>query len=148
MEVDFGGIGKEYAVDTAADHAARLAPEVSCLVNFGGDICVRRPRSDGTPWRVGIETVSPGDRTGEIVPLLRGGLATSGDSRRFVINAGKRYSHILDARTGWPVRDAPRSITVAADTCCQAGSLTTLAMLAGPDAKALLESSGNRYWLQ
>ena len=80
--------------------------------------------------------------------LSRGALATSGDSRRFVFRGGQRYSHILDARTGWPVRNAPRSITVAADTCTQAGTLTTLAMLQGEHAERLLRSSGAQYWLQ
>ncbi len=83
-----------------------------------------------------------------IVPLLRGALATSGDSRRFVLHAGRRYSHILDARTGWPVEHAPRAISVAADTCTQAGTLTTLAMLSGAQAETFLKASGAKYWLQ
>jgi thiamine biosynthesis lipoprotein len=105
-------------------------------------------RRDGQPWRVGIEAP---DRTGaaaRIVHLHRGGLATSGDSRRFVMHEGRRYSHILDARTGWPIQDAPRSITVAADTCTQAGTLTTLAMLQGTNAEQLLRASGSRYWIE
>ena len=79
------------------------------------------------------------DRIGtaaRVVHLSRGALATSGDSRRFVFRDGHRYSHILDARTGWPVRNAPHSITVAADTCTQAGTLTTLAMLQGDERRA------------
>jgi thiamine biosynthesis lipoprotein len=59
---------------------------------------------------------------------------------------GIRYSHILDPTTGWPVRDAPRSITVAADTCTQAGMLATLAMLNGPDAEHFLEAQAVRFW--
>lgn len=65
-----------------------------------------------------------------------------------MFRAGHRYSHILDARTGWPVRNAPHAITVAADTCTQAGTLTTLAMLKGRDAEVLLKASGVQYWLQ
>jgi len=148
MQIDLGGIGKEYAVDAACQAAQSIAPGLSCLVNFGGDVAVRNERSDGQSWRVGIEHT---DRIGSAVRLVHlshGGLATSGDSRRFVFRDGHRYSHILDARTGWPVRNAPRSITVAADTCTQAGTLTTLAMLQGEGAERLLESSGMRYWLQ
>jgi len=59
---------------------------------------------------------------------------------------GRRYGHILDARTGWPAPDAPRSVTVAADTCSQAGTFTTLAMLQGRDAESFLEQEGVRYW--
>ncbi len=148
MQIDFGGIGKEYAVDTAVALANTVAPGVSCLVNFGGDVAVLNRRRDGQPWRVGIEKA---DRPGvprELVPLERGALATSGDSRRFLLHNGRRYSHILDARTGWPVHQAPRSATVAADTCTQAGSMTTLAMLQGANAEAFLKSSGLRFWLQ
>jgi FAD:protein FMN transferase len=148
MQIDFGGIGKEYAVDSAAMLAGSLAPEVSCLVNFGGDIAVRAPSDSDREWSVGIERF---DQTGvarEIIKLRRGALATSGDSRRFVIKDGRRYSHILDARTGWPIPDAPRSVTVAADTCTQAGTLTTLAMLQGAGASDFLRASGCKFWLQ
>lgn len=148
MQIDFGGIGKEYAVDAAVDLAATIAPGLSCLINFGGDVAARNARRDGQPWRVGIEKPDRSGTATRIVRLLRGGLATSGDSRRFVFRDGHRYSHILDARTGWPVRKAPRSITVAADTCTQAGTLTTLSMLQGEDAERLLKSSGMQYWLQ
>lgn len=148
MQIDLGGIGKEYAVDLAAARVEDIAPGSSCLINFGGDVMVRNPRRDGQPWRVGIEA---SERTGtavHVVHLKRGGLATSGDSRRFVLHQGRRYSHIIDARTGWPVADAPHSITVAADTCTQAGTLTTLAMLQGRDAEQLLRASGAKFWIQ
>lgn len=148
MQIDFGGIGKEYAVDAAVNLAATIAPGLSCLVNFGGDAGARNARRDGRPWRVGIEKPDRSGAASRVVQLLRGGLATSGDSRRFVFRDGHRYSHILDARTGWPVRKAPRSVTVAADTCTQAGTLTTLSMLQGKDAERLLKSSGVQYWLQ
>ncbi|MDY6949450.1 MAG: FAD:protein FMN transferase, partial [Pseudomonadota bacterium] len=148
MQIDFGGIGKEYAVDNAARLAQHLAPGLSCLVNFGGDVAVLNARKDGQPWLVGIESADQSGRAKCIVPLTQGALATSGDSRRYVLRDGRRYSHILDARTGWPVPDAPRSITAAAETCSQAGTLTTLAMLQGNGAEQLLRGSGASYWLQ
>ncbi|HKS54815.1 MAG TPA: FAD:protein FMN transferase [Steroidobacteraceae bacterium] len=148
MQIDLGGIGKEYAVDAAADLVAKLAPKLSCLINLGGDVAVRHVRQDGKPWRVGIESLAQTGTAQRIVQLSRGALATSGDSRRFVLRDGQRYSHILDARTGWPVPDAPHSVTVAADTCTQAGTLTTLAMLRGRNAEELLKASGVQYWLQ
>lgn len=148
MQIDFGGIGKEYAVDMAATIAEGLAWGSSVLVNLGGDIAVRNPRRDGKPWRVGIEAAEQESAAVKMLDLERGGLATSGDSRRFLLKNGKRYSHILDARTGWPVPDAPRSVTVIADTCTQAGTLTTLAMLHGAQAGRFLQSHGVRHWLQ
>ena len=80
--------------------------------------------------------------------LRQGGLATSGDTKRFVLKNGKRYGHILDARTGWPVEDAPRTVTVAGDTCIEAGMLTTIAMLQGGEAGEFLEAQGVRYWCE
>ena len=148
MQIDLGGIGKEYAVDAAAGLTEKIAPGLSCLINFGGDVAVRNVRQDGNPWRVGIESSALVGAPERIVQLSRGALATSGDSRRFVFRDGHRYSHILDARTGWPVRNAPHSITVAADTCTQAGTLTTLAMLQGDNAESMLRASGLQYWLQ
>jgi len=148
MQIDFGGIGKEYAVDAAAEHVEKIAPGLCCLINFGGDVAVRNERASGKPWRVGIESYARAATAERVVQLARGALATSGDSRRFVFRDGRRYSHILDARTGWPVRNAPHSITVAADTCTQAGTITTLAMLQGRDAEGMLKATGVRYWLQ
>jgi thiamine biosynthesis lipoprotein len=148
MQIDLGGIGKEYAVDSAAALVDKISPGLSCLINFGGDVAVRNARQNGKPWRVGIESCARTGTAQRVVELSRGALATSGDSRRFVFRGGHRYSHILDARTGWPVRGAPHAITVAADTCTQAGTLTTLAMLKGKNAEELLKSSGVQYWLQ
>ena len=145
MEIDFGGIGKEYAVD----RALALVAEHTCtpvLVNLGGDLRVSGPRRDGTPWRVAIEHV---DRTGTAAGLLeltRGALATSGDTHRHVLSRGSRYGHVLDPRTGWPVVEAPRSVTVHADTCSEAGLLAKLALLRGADAEAFLRAENVRAW--
>ncbi len=145
MEIDLGGIGKEYAVDRAA---ALVAAEVGSafLVNFGGDLFASAPRRGGRSWAVGVD--DPG-RTGEGVlyriELDNGGLATSGDARRFVLHRGRRLGHILDPRTGWPVEGAPRAVTVIASTCLEAGTLSTLAILRGPGAAAFLEEQGVQY---
>jgi thiamine biosynthesis lipoprotein len=140
MEIDLGGIGKEYAVDRAA---ALIAARVSCafVVNFGGDLDANGPRRDDGPWVVGVDDP---ERTGEAVlyriEIARGGLATSGDARRFVVWQGRRLGHILDPRTGWPVEGAPRSVTVLAATCLEAGTLSTLACLQGPHAAEFLSA--------
>lgn len=148
MQIDLGGIGKEYAVDAAARLIDEEFGDVSCVVNFGGDVVARHPRKDGAAWRIGIEAAAaPGSALG-LIGLRQGGLATSGDSRRFVLANGRRYSHILDARTGWPVAGAARSVTVAASTCTQAGALSTLALLRGEEARSFLESQCVQFWLQ
>jgi thiamine biosynthesis lipoprotein len=146
MEIDLGGIGKEYAVDLAADYAAAQT-DAPVLVNFGGDLrCTGRPPRAGA-WRVGIESVQQTGQASRLVELKSGALATSGDAKRHVEIDGVRYGHIFDARTGWPAPGAPRSITVAADTCSQAGSYSTLAMLQGEGAEAFLDAEGVRYWI-
>jgi thiamine biosynthesis lipoprotein len=146
MEIDLGGLGKEYAVDRAAALVAAEC-EAPFLLNFGGDIVAGGYATEDTAWRVGIE--SPGATSAvpcKRIELKRGGLATSGDSRRFLLKNGVRYSHLLNPLTGWPVLDAPRSITVAADTCTQAGMLSTLAMLMGKDAEDFLQQQSLRFW--
>jgi thiamine biosynthesis lipoprotein len=147
MEIDLGGIGKEYAVDRAAARAAAAAGG-AVLVNFGGDLLASGPRRDGRPWVVGVEDpATPGAGPLGRLELERGALATSGDARRFVLVAGRRLGHILDPRTGWPVEGAPRSVTVMAASCIEAGTLATLAILRGPDAARFLEEQGVQHWL-
>jgi thiamine biosynthesis lipoprotein len=144
MELDLGGIGKEYAVDRAlALLTARF--DGATLVNFGGDMAANRAPVSG-PWRVGIERP---ERLGEPRLLLdfeRGGLATSGDTHRHIEHQGRRYSHILDVRTGYPVMDPPQSVTVAASSCLEAGMIATLAMLKGPGAEDFLQQQGVTHW--
>ena len=148
MQIDFGGIGKEYAVDQAARTVQALS-SASTLINFGGDLAITRPRRTGHPWRVGIEaTHGPPRVASRLIDLRDGALASSGDTYRFVLKDGRRYSHILDPRTGWPVEHAPRCVTVAAPTCTQAGTLATLAMLHGAAAGRFLEVEGARHWIQ
>jgi len=145
MQIDFGGIGKEYAVDRAAALAGSLST-APCLVNFGGDIAAVNPAA-GAPWRIGIEELGGGaGQPFKRIKLGHGGLATSGDARRFLSKNGVRYSHLLNPKTGWPVAGAPRSVTVAADTCTQAGMLSSLGMLMGADAEDFLERQDVRYW--
>jgi thiamine biosynthesis lipoprotein len=145
MEIDFGGLAKEYAVDRALAEA-RMASAAPMLVNFGGDLAVSGPRANGQRWHVAIASVERDGDMAAMLDLAQGGLATSGDARRYLIRDGVRYSHILDPRTGWPVTDAPRSVTVAAASCVEAGLTATLAMLHGAGAEKFLEQEGMRAW--
>lgn len=145
MQIDFGGIGKEYAVDRAAGLMAENYSH-NFLVNFGGDMYVSGPRNDGRAWRTGIENP---DKPGTVVSMLdvyKGALATSGDARRFLLKDDIRYSHVLNPKTGWPVIDAPHSMTVAASTCVEAGMLSTLSLLQGVNAEQFLDEQNVKYW--
>jgi len=145
MELDFGGIGKEYAVDRVAEMLGKQA-SLPLLINFGGDLRAIGPAPAAGAWRVGIESIAQQDHAHKMLQLRAGALATSGDTRRVIEQGGRRYGHIIDARTGWPAQGAPRSITVVADTCTQAGTYTTLAMLQGAQAEAFLDNESVRYW--
>lgn len=150
MEIDFGGLGKEYAVDRTLALLRERSRATPLLVNFGGDLAVSGPRADGRAWQVGIEHPSShGDaaQPAACLELHSGALATSGDARRCLVHDGVRYGHILDPRTGWPVRGAPRSVTVAAASCSEAGVTATLAMLQGERAEAWLAEQGVTHWV-
>lgn len=144
MEIDLGGIGKEYAVDRVVLEL-KSATRAACLVNFGGDLAVTGPPRMRKSWTVGIESIEL-DKAEKMIDLRHGALATSGNARRFLMKDGIRYSHVLDPRTGWPVVNAAASITVAADTCTQAGMLATLAMLKGPHAEEFLSDQAEQFW--
>jgi len=146
MEIDFGGLGKEYAVDMALQRV-RQESDASVLVNFGGDLRVSGPRSGGRRWRVLIESVETDDPARAWLEIADGALTTSGDARRFLLKDGVRYCHVLDPRTGWPVQDAPRSVTVAASSCMEAGVTSTLAMLHGAKAERFLEDERIQAWV-
>jgi thiamine biosynthesis lipoprotein len=145
MELDFGGIGKEYAVDRAYELLA-ARNTIPFLVNLGGDLRANRRPSHG-PWQVGIERPDTEREPSLLLDLEHGALATSGDSRRYLLKDGVRYGHILHPRTGWPVPGAPRSVTVAASSCTEAGLLASMALLHGSRARAFLDDEGARYWV-
>lgn len=148
MALDFGGIGKEYAVDSAAKLAVSIT-DLPVLINFGGDIVATAPPVNRQHWLIGIEPLALGQNNiPPQVALKHGGVATSGDSKRYLLHKDKVLSHVLNPKTGWPVENAPASVTVLAQNCTQAGILSTLAMLQGQDAEAFLDSQEVEYWIQ
>jgi thiamine biosynthesis lipoprotein len=132
MEIDFGGFGKEYAVDRAALVLRQMGAE-SALVNLAGDLAILGPQPDGSPWRVGIRHPRRDDTLLAKLPVHAGGLATSGDYERFIEVDGTRHCHILDPRTGRSVQGF-QSVTVHGASCLVAGSASTIAMLKGERA--------------
>lgn len=147
MQIDFGGVGKEYAVDRCCDLLQRQS-KISCLVNFGGDCAVSHPTQQRTGWQIGIENVATPGQASEVLTLSTGAVASSGSTHRYQLHNGKRLSHILNAKTGYPIEDAPLSVTVQAATCLEAGMLATLASLQGSEAKTFLEVEGITAHLQ
>ncbi len=147
MVIDFGGIGKEYAVDKVI---SLLALKTSCsyMVNFGGDCRVSGPQRNNEAWITGIENPNNTslEKISDVLRLSHGALTTSGNSYQYIFKDKIRYGHIINPITGWPAINAPLSITVAATSSTDAGILSTLAMLQGEDAESFLEQQGVTYW--
>jgi len=141
MQLDFGGFGKEYAVDRAARVMAEQGAK-SAMVSLAGDLAILGPQPGGAPWRMGIKHPRRGDKLLATIPVMSGAIATSGDYERFIEVDGERHCHILDPRTGRSARGL-QSVTVQAQSCLIAGSATTIAMLKGREAGlAWLEELG------
>lgn len=140
MELDLGGVGKEYAVDRVAE---LLGAEgvTSAIVNFAGDVRALGGRGDGKPWSIGVVDPRAPGRCRFAVRVLGGaGVATSGDYERCFVKDGVRYHHILDATTGKPARGI-RSATVIAASAFLAGRMASAAFLLGTrEGLALIEA--------
>ncbi|MCP4379562.1 MAG: FAD:protein FMN transferase, partial [bacterium] len=116
--VDLGGIAKGFGIDQATK-ALESAGLSGGMVNVGGDVRCFGKRSDGGPWRIGIRNPFTGAPTFAIIKLSSGAVCTSGNYERYFEIDSKRYSHIVDPRTGRPVNIAP-SVTVVAPTATAA----------------------------
>ncbi len=131
MELDLGGIGKEYAADAAAA-IARQAGIHSGIIDLGGDLHILGPQTgnDGEqqPWMLGVRHPRQPEQAIARLPVYQGGMATSGDYERFFEHQGHRYCHLLNPHTGWPV-SYWASATVLAPSCLLAGTLSAIAML-------------------
>ena len=139
MEIDFGGIVKEYAADRCA---WLLRKDGFCgLVELAGDIAVTGPLPDGTRWEIGVRNPRVPDGVSARLVIDGGGVATSGDYERCILIEGRRYSHLLDPHTGWPVHGLA-SVTVRHASCTVAGTLATVAMLKGREGEAWLRDQG------
>jgi thiamine biosynthesis lipoprotein len=144
MQLDFGGFGKEYAVDRAARVMADLGVS-SAMVNLAGDLAILGSQPGGAPWRVGIKHPRRDDKLLATLPVTSGAIATSGDYERFIEVDGVRHCHVLDPRTGRSAHGL-QAVTVQATACILAGSATTIAMLKGREAGlAWLDQLGIAY---
>lgn len=144
MKIDFGGIAKEYAVSHIAQLAKQKLPQLSVLINLGDDIEISQARADGKKWQINILKQ---DKTLQTIQLNKGAMATSSDLERFVLINNQRYSHILNPKTGWPIKQSASSVTVTARTCIQAGSIATLALLQGDNAETFLSTQKDIKYL-
>ena len=130
MGLDFGGFGKEFAVDLVSEKLKGLSCE-NFLVDFGGDIFASGFASKGVPWKIGIEKPLDGDQPAFILNLTNMSLATSGNYRKYFDLKGNRYGHTIDNRTGYPTIHSELSASVISPRCLQSGVVSTSCLMAG-----------------
>lgn len=133
--LDFSSIAKGFGVDVVA----RFLDSVSVnnyMVEIGGEVVVKGTNSNGNAWTIGVsEPVEDGgEELNTLLHLSSGGLATSGNYRRFYYKNGKRYAHTVDPKTGYPVEHQLLSATVLAKDCATADAYATAFMVMGKDA--------------
>ncbi len=112
VRLDFGAIGKGYAVD----EMVKIARENGIsrgLVNFGGNIYAMDPPAGRKSWDVGVRKPGSGNKIISKLDLVKKGVATSGDYERYFEHEGKRYSHIINPKTGWPAEDVTSVVAVS-----------------------------------
>lgn len=140
LELDFGGIVKEYAVDRGVAMIRGLGVEYG-YINLGGDIGVVGPHYNGEPWRVGIAHPRQSQSLLKTLALYQGALASSGDYQRCLMIEGQRYGHVFNPKTAWPVNYLA-AVSVVSDLCVVAGSAATIAMLKENEGVTWLEDLG------
>ncbi len=133
--LDLASIAKGYAVDQIAALIQTEGVD-NFLVEIGGEVFASGLRKDGQQWRLGINMPrqnAPFDQVYKVVNLSGKGFATSGDYRIFFEKDGKRFSHILDPKNGYPIANRVVSVSILAGTCTLADGLATAIMVLGAD---------------
>lgn len=136
MRLDLGGIAKGYAADEGV-RAAVSAGVSRVLVRASGDIVAAEPPSADRGWRVGIAPLDPAERPTRFVEIAHCGISTSGDARQHLVVNGRRYSHIIDPRSGECVTGRS-SVTVVGPRGMIADAVATAASVLGPEKAVAL----------
>lgn len=131
IKIDLGAIAKGYAADIVRDLLLENKVD-SAILNFGGNVLTIGTKDSGKEWRVGITT--PDDKRSDyvgIIPLSNKAIVTSGIYERYFESDGKRYHHILDIDTGYPVDNELASVSIIADSATDCDALSTLVFALG-----------------
>lgn len=139
MAIDLGGIVKEYAADTIIEGCLSRGIR-SGLVNLGGDIRCVGEHPKGGPWPISVKHPFEPGALAKLM-LNHKAIASSGGYERFIEIEGKRFTHIINPRTGWPI-EGLAAVSVVADQAIVAGSLATIGMLLGSEGLDFLNDSG------
>ncbi len=130
VQLDFSAVAKGHAVDIIAELLEMNAlPDY--LIEIGGETRVSGFNPDGRPWRLGIQVPQLVSEVEQVIALDGGAVATSGDYRNYFERDGRRYSHTIDPRTGYPIEHRTASVTVVAGSCAEADAWATALMVLG-----------------
>lgn len=135
VQLDFGGTGQGYAIDAVAIFLEMHGIK-NYLVDIGGESRARGKNSKGEWWTIGINTPKPEAELTDftrIIQLENKSVSTSGNYRNFYEVDGGKYSHIIDPRTGYPMRSNLLSASVFAENCLEPDALATGFMVMGLD---------------
>lgn len=129
LQINVSAIGKGYMIDALGENLEEKGVK-NYLIEMGGEIRAKRSSLDKSHWRVGIEvpTQSTQRNIFELIPLYNGAIATSGSYRNYYVKQGNVYSHTIDTKTGYPVKEGPVSVTVIDNECWKADALATALM--------------------
>jgi thiamine biosynthesis lipoprotein len=143
LYVDLSAIAKGYAVDEVVRLLSRLGA-ADFMVEVGGELRTSGLRADGNAWRIALESPRAGTREVlRVIGLSNRAMATSGDYRNFFELDGRRYSHSIDPRSGWPVEHNLAAVSVIADDCMSADAWATALLVLGPErAMQVAEEQG------
>ncbi len=140
--IDLSAIAKGHGVDRVAE-LLESKGITNYLVEVGGELRTLGHNATGAPWRIGIERPSAGQVVQKPIAVSGKSIATSGDYRNYYERDGKRFTHTIDPRTGYPVEHRLASVTVIADTCAEADGLATAINVMGAEAGLKLAEKDN-----
>lgn len=133
MQVDFNAIAQGYTVDLVAQFLEKQGVK-DYMVEIGGEVRTAGNNESGKPWVIGIDKPvesTEGRPLQRTISLSGKSMATSGSYRKFVVRNGKKYSHMIDPKTGYPVHHSLLSVSVIANNCTDADALATAFMVMG-----------------
>ncbi len=138
VQLDFNSVAKGYTVDLLAALVEKYGAE-NYIVDIGGEVRCRGVNRQGQAWRIGVETpfdgnMSNGEYLQKRIQMTGGGMATSGNYRRFYLDKeGNKVAHTIDPRTGRSALSRLLSVTVVAPTCAEADAMGTMFLAMGAD---------------
>jgi thiamine biosynthesis lipoprotein len=133
LYVDLSGIAKGFGVDSIAN-LLETQGLMNYIVDIGGEMKTRGRKNANSPWRIAIESpIVDKKEIQQVINLNDQAIATSGDYRNYFEKDGKRYSHEINPRTGYPIQHRLASVTVLDSSCMRADALATALIVLGPE---------------